>query len=130
VSECRAPAEHDADATTPRPAGLLRQTEEHKVERVQERLEDYNRRNYADYFKAGAYTRSLQSLTSGHSGHIAHINAQLEHLRDTSTGQFGLCGGQSGLKLGGKGQSELKLSGNGNECKPLLQGDGQGHLRR
>ena len=34
----------------------------------------------------GAYTSSLQSSTSGRSGHIAAVRAQLEHLRDTSTG--------------------------------------------
>jgi hypothetical protein len=34
----------------------------------------------------GAHTRSLRSLTSGPSGHITHVRAQLEHLRDTSTG--------------------------------------------
>jgi len=36
--------------------------------------------------EAGAYTRSLQSSTWGPSGHIALVRAQLEHLRDTSTG--------------------------------------------
>jgi len=36
--------------------------------------------------KAGAYTRSLQSSTGGPSGHIAHVRAHLEHLRDTFTG--------------------------------------------
>ena len=52
LKRCRRPrTERDADATTPRPAELLRRTEEHKAERVQERLDDYNRRNYADYFK-------------------------------------------------------------------------------
>jgi len=51
-----------------------------------------------------AYTRSLQTSTSGPSGHIAHITAQLEHLRTTSTGYFGLYGGQSKLQLSGKGQ--------------------------
>jgi hypothetical protein len=35
---------------------------------------------------AGAYTRSLQSSTRKPSEHIAHIRAQLEHLRDISTG--------------------------------------------
>jgi hypothetical protein len=54
--------------------------------------------------------------------HIAHVRAQLEHLRDTSTGSFGSYGGQSELKLSGKGQSKLKLSGNGNLCKPLATG--------
>ena len=44
--------------------------------------------------------------------HIGPFRAQLEHPRATSTGLFGLCGGQS----------KLKLSGNGNECKPLVRG--------
>jgi hypothetical protein len=35
--------------------------------------------------EAGAYTRSLQSYTSGPSGHIAHVGARL-WLRDASTG--------------------------------------------
>ena len=37
--------------------------------------------------------------------HIAHVRAQLEHLRDTSTGLFGFHGGQSKLHLSGNGQS-------------------------
>ena len=64
------------------------------------------------------FTAQLEDLR----GHIAHVRAQLEHLRDTSTGQFGLQVGQSELKLSGQGQSKLKLSGNGNECKPLVVG--------
>jgi hypothetical protein len=35
---------------------------------------------------AGAYTRSLQSSTSGPSGHIHHVADQLEPLRNPSTG--------------------------------------------
>jgi len=72
--------------------------------------------------EAGAYTHSLQSSTRGPSGHIAHVRAQLEHLWATSTGTFGLCRGQSNLKLCGKGQGKLKLSRNGNEVKPLAGG--------
>jgi len=56
----------------------------------------------------GAYTRSLQSSTGGPSGHIAHIRAQLEHLRDTSMGYVWSYGGHRQLKLSGKGQSKLK----------------------
>jgi len=50
---------------------------------------------------------------------FALFRAQLEDLRDTSMGAFGLNGGQSKLKLSGKGQGKLKLSGNRNERKPL-----------
>ena len=50
---------------------------------------------------------------------LAHFRAQLEDLRETSTGYVGLYGRHSQLKLSGKGQGKLKLSGNGNECKPL-----------
>ena len=35
---------------TPRLTELLRRTEEKKEERVKERLDDYNRRNFKDYF--------------------------------------------------------------------------------
>ena len=72
--------------------------------------------------------RGLHSLTSelnlreGLQEHIAHVRAQLEYIWDESTGYFGLHGGQSKLKLSGKGQSKLKLSGNWNECKPLDAG--------
>ena len=51
--------------------------------------------------------------------HIADPRDQVEHLRAASTGYFGSYGGQSELKLSGKGQSKLKLSGNVNECKAL-----------
>jgi len=50
---------------------------------------------------------------------IAHVRAQLEHHRDTSTGYVRSYGGQSKLKLSGNGQSMLKFSGNWSECKPL-----------
>ena len=81
-------------------------------------------------FEAGAYTRSLQNSTCGPSGHIAHVRAQRERLWATSTGSFGLCRGQSKLKLSGKGQRPLNLSGNGNEFKPLLRGPVQRRRRR
>ena len=48
--------------------------------------------------QVGAYTRPLQSSTSGPSGQIAHIRAQPEHLRVTSTGYVGLYGGHGQLK--------------------------------
>ena len=44
---------------------------------------------------AGAYTRSLSAQLEDLRGHITHVRAQLEHLRDTSTGQFGSYGGQT-----------------------------------
>jgi hypothetical protein len=43
-------------------------------------------RGEEDAAKAGAYTRSPHSSTGGPSGHTAHVRAQIEHLRDTSTG--------------------------------------------
>ena len=39
-----------AAVPTPRLTELLRRTEEKKEERVKERLDDYNRRNFKDYF--------------------------------------------------------------------------------
>ena len=60
--------------------------------------------------------RAWQGLTLAHfrpqledlREHIAHVIAQLEHLQDTSTGDVGLCGGHSQLKLSRKGKSKLK----------------------
>jgi len=55
--------------------------------------------------------------------HIAHIRAQqLEHLRATYAGSFGLHGGQSKLELSGKEHSKLTLSKDVDGCKPLPSG--------
>jgi len=56
------------------------------------------------------------------------LRAQLEHLRVSSTGQFGLFLGQCKLKLSGTGQSQLKSSGNWNECKTLVLGSREADL--
>ena len=77
--------------------------------------------------EGGAVVAVEQGLTLAHfkaqlevlRKHIAHVGAQLEHLRATSTNYVRLYGGQSKLELSGNGQSKLKSSGNGNECKPL-----------
>jgi hypothetical protein len=50
--------------------------------------------------------------------HIAHVGAQFEHLRDTSTGYLGYTGENLCL-VERKWASELKLSENVDECKPL-----------
>ena len=54
--------------------------------------------------------------------HIAHVTAQVQHVRDPSTGLLRWYGGQSKLALSGKGQSKLKFSGKVDECKPLDTG--------
>ena len=75
-----------------------------------------------------AVGRRSQSLTSELNlrtfGTHRSVRAQLEYLRDTSTGSFGSYGGQDKLQQIGKRQSKLKLSGNGNECKPLPREQG------
>jgi hypothetical protein len=90
------------------------------------------RHGAADQAQGG---RGLHSLTSQlnlrtFGTHRSHVRAQLEHLRDTSTGEVGFYGGHSQLKLSGKGQSKLKLSGNGNECQPLQGGREPSHGQR
>jgi hypothetical protein len=96
--------------------------------RAAEVLSRRNSLSAADSFTCTASRASCsQGLTLAHfraqledlRERIAHVETQLEHLPDASTGRLGVFGGRSKLKLSGKGQGQLKLSGNGKTCKPM-----------